>query len=129
MRRRIGEPPTSETILDGCIIPDDLKRLNGFLDIWSEWVCYKQEEACDRDGYLKPWNSVRSAQKWVSQIFNQHRQGRNVIHVIEQSMLNEWIGIRFDLVPDPVDVPMPKSRDQKSALDMEWLRLQKEQIE
>ena len=44
-------PPSAEEILDGTIIPEELQHLETFEDIWSEWVCYKQEECADRDGY------------------------------------------------------------------------------
>jgi len=114
-------PPTSEELLDLTVIPDELHSLEGFQDCWSEWVCYKQEECCDRDQNLKPWNSIKAGQRALSMIRNQHLQGRNVIHVINESMLNQWVGIRFDLVPDPVKAPAPKTRDQVSALDQAWV--------
>ena len=38
-------------------------------------------------------------------------------------MLNQWIGIRFDLIEDRVTPLKSKTRDQVSALDLEWSKL------
>ena len=60
----------------------------------------------------------------VDQIRNQYvNHNRDVVHVISQSMLNEWVGIRFDLISDRQNQLLPKSRDQVSALDDEWSRI------
>ena len=120
-------PPTAEQMLEGCIIPDELKSVEGFEELWSEWVCYKQEEAADRDGYLKPWNSIKAGQRALSMIRNQYMKGRNVMHVIQESMDRQWIGIRFDLIEDKPN-QQQRSRDMTSALDLEWMNLQKKGI-
>ena len=120
-------PPTAEQMLEGCIIPDELKSVEGFEELWSEWVCYKQEEAADRDGYLKPWNSIKACQRALSMIRNQYMKGRNVMHVIQESMDRQWIGIRFDLIEDKPN-QQQRSRDMTSALDLEWMNLQKKGI-
>tara|TARA_B100000287_G_C20101243_1_gene570433 strand:- start:47 stop:430 length:384 start_codon:yes stop_codon:yes gene_type:complete len=121
-------PPSAEEILDGTIIPEELQHLETFEDIWSEWVCYKQEECADRDGYLKPWNSVKAGQRALSMIRNQFMKGRDVVHVINESMNRQWIGIRFDIIEDKPST-FVRSKDQVSALDLEWSKLQKNRIE
>ena len=122
------KPPEAEEILEGCIIPDELKAIPGFKEIWSEWVCYKQEECADRDGYLKPWNSIKAGQRALSMIRNQALKNRDVVHVIEESMNRQWIGIRFDIIEDKPST-FVRSKDQVSALDLEWSKLQKNRIE
>lgn len=120
--------PSAEIILSEVEIPEELCDVPEFEDVWNEWVHYKQEECSDFRGIMKPWKSVDAAQRWLTQINNKHMQGRDVVHVIRFSMLNEWVGIRFDLVDDSAvyrlaDVMKPKSRDQLSGLDQEWLRV------
>mgnify|MGYP003137361277 FL=1 len=121
-------PPSAEEILDATIIPEELQHLETFEDIWSEWVCYKQEECADRDGYLKPWNSVKAGQRALSMIRNQFMKGRDVIHVINESMNRQWIGIRFDIIEDKPR-QQQRSRDMTSALDLEWMNIQSKKIE
>jgi len=120
-------PPTAEQMLEGCIIPDELKSVEDFEELWSEWVCYKQEEAADRDGYLKPWNSIKAGQRALSMIRNQYMKGRDILHVIHESMHRQWIGIRFDIIEDKPN-QQQRSRDMASALDLEWMNLQKKGI-
>ena len=59
----------------------------------------------------------------LSEIRNRYKEGRDICHVINQSMLNQWIGIRFDLIEDRVTPLKSKTRDQVSALDLEWSKL------
>ena len=60
----------------------------------------------------------------MTHIKNQLSLGRDVVHVIAESMRNQWIGIRFDLISDRTgSAAMPKTRDQVSALDLEWSKL------
>ena len=118
------EIPEATDILSLAIVPEELKVINGFNEVWAEWVEYKQEECCDLNGNMKPWMSIKAAQRWLTQIRNQYvNHNRDVVHVISQSMLNEWVGIRFDLISDRQNQLMPKSRDQVSALDAEWSRI------
>ena len=44
-------------------------------------------------------------------------------------MLNQWIGIRFDLVPDRSQsiIPKYKSKDQLSELDIEFFNIENNQ--
>ena len=118
------DPPAVSDILSNTDVPDELKYLKCFQEVWAEWVEYKQEECCDLNGYMKPRMSIKAAQRWLTQIRNQYvNHNRDVVHVISQSMLNEWVGIRFDLISDRQNQLMPKSRDQVSALDDEWSRI------
>ena len=113
------DPPSAEDILDKIDIPEELADHTEFLAIWAEWVDYKQNEA-EHNDRLKPWNTLNAASRMLSEIRNRYKEGRDICHVINQSMLNQWIGIRFDLVPDRVqDVTLKnKSRDQLSQLDL-----------
>jgi hypothetical protein len=77
----------------------------------------------DRSGVQKPWRTVQAAQREMIHIRNQLEVGRDVVHVIAESMRNQWIGIRFDLILDRRSPVMPKTRDQVSDLDMEWAKL------
>ena len=77
----------------------------------------------DRSGTLKPWRTLQAAQREMSHIRNQFNTGRDVVHVIAESMRNQWIGIRFDLIHDRSSPVMPKTRDQVSDLDLEWAKL------
>tara|TARA_Y100001934_G_scaffold133332_1_gene161455 strand:+ start:597 stop:1373 length:777 start_codon:yes stop_codon:yes gene_type:complete len=120
MPKRKFSIPTTEDILLQTVIPDELKYLNGFQEVWAEWVQYKQDECMDVSGNAKPWNTVQAGQRFLNQIKNEHNKGRDVCHVIRQSLLNQWVGIRFDLVPDPKQAPLGKSKDQVSALDQAW---------
>ena len=89
---------------------------------------YKQEECCDLNGNIKPWMSIKAAQRWLTQIRNQYvNHNRDVVHVISQSMLNEWVGIRFDLIEDRTSPLKSKTRDQVSGLDTEWMRVNTDQ--
>ena len=118
------EIPEATDILSLAIVPEELKVINGFNEVWAEWVEYKQEECCDLKGNMKPWKSIKASERWLTQIRNQYvNHNRDVVHVIAQSMLNEWVGIRFDLISDRQNQLMPKSRDQVSALDAEWSRI------
>jgi|GEM_PF-6066711 hypothetical protein len=121
-------PPSTEEILEKCEIPDELQPHSEFLEIWAEWVAYKQEEA-ENNGRFKPWNSLNAASRMLSEIRNRYMDGRDICHVISQSMLNQWIGIRFDLVPDRnKDVTLKnKSRDQLSQLDIEYFNINNNQ--
>ena len=68
--------------------------------------------------------TIQAGQREMSHIRNQFKIGRDVVHVIAESMRNQWIGIRFDLIPDMTgNAVMPKTRDQVSALDLEWSKL------
>ena len=115
-------PPSAEDILDKINIPEELADHTEFLGIWAEWVDYKQNEA-EHNDRLKPWNTLNAASRMLSEIRNRYKEGRDICHVINQSMLNQWIGIRFDLVEDRVRPLKSKSRDQVSALDLEWSKL------
>ena len=118
------EVPSVEKLISEVIVPEELAHLPCFQETWAEWVSYKQEEAMDdRSGTLKPWRTVQAAQREMSHIRNQLEVGRDVVHVIAESMRNQWIGIRFDLILDRSSPVMPKTRDQISALDLEWAKL------
>ena len=115
-------PPSAEDILDKIEIPEELAGNNDFLAVWTEWVHYKQNEAEHIDR-LKHWNTLNAASRMLSEIRNRYKEGRDICHVINQSMLNQWIGIRFDLIEDRVTPLKSKTRDQVSALDLEWSKL------
>lgn len=115
-------PPSAEDILDKIEIPEELAGNNDFLAVWTEWVHYKQHEA-EHNDRLKPWNTLNAASRMLSEIRNRYKEGRDICHVINQSMLNQWIGIRFDLIEDRVTPLKSKTRDQVSALDLEWSKL------
>ena len=118
------EVPSVEKLSSEVIVPEELAHLPCFQETWAEWVSYKQEEAMDdRSGTLKPWRTVQAAQREMSHIRNQLEVGRDVVHVIAESMRNQWIGIRFDLILDRSSPVMPKTRDQISDLDLEWAKL------
>ncbi len=121
-------PPSTEEILEKIEIPDELKKHSEFLEIWPEWVAYKQEEA-ESNGRFKPWNSLNAVSRMLSEIRNRYMDGRDIYHVINQSMLNQWIGIRFDLVPDRSQsiIPKYKSKDQLSELDIEFFNIENNQ--
>ena len=117
--------PTTNEILEKVEIPDELKNHSEFLEIWPSWVEYKQEEA-ESNGRMKPWNSLNAASRMLSEIRNRYMDGRDIYHVINQSMLNQWIGIRFDLVPDRSKDNVPKftkSKDQQSELDIAFFNM------
>ena len=117
--------PTTDEILEKVEIPDELKNHSEFLEIWPSWVEYKQEEA-ESNGRMKPWNSLNAASRMLSEIRNRYMDGRDIYHVINQSMLNQWIGIRFDLVPDRNKNNIPKftkSKDQQSELDIAFFNM------
>ena len=117
--------PTTDEILEKVEIPDELKNHSEFLEIWPEWVAYKQEEA-ESNGRMKPWNSLNAVSRMLSEIRNRYMDGRDIYHVINQSMLNQWIGIRFDLVPDRNKNNIPKftkSKDQQSELDIAFFNM------
>ena len=116
------DPPSAEDILDKINIPEELADHTEFLAIWAEWVDYKQNEA-EHNDRLKPWKTLNAASRMLSEIRNRYKEVRDICHVINQSMLNQWIGIRFDLVEDRVRPLKSKSRDQVSALDLEWSKL------
>ena len=115
-------PPSAEDILDKIEIPEELAGNNDFLAVWTEWVHYKQNEA-EHNDRLKPWNTLNAASRMLSEIRNRYKEGRDICHVINQSMLNQWIGIRFDLIEDRIKPLKSKTRDQVSALDLEWSKL------
>lgn len=115
-------PPSAEDILDKIEIPEELAGNNDFLAVWTEWVHYKQNEA-EHNDRLKPWNTLNAASRMLSEIRNRYKEGRDICHVINQSMLNQWIGIRFDLIEDRITPLKSKTRDQVSALDLEWSKL------
>ena len=123
-------PPSVEDLISQVIVPEELAHLPCFQETWAEWCDYKQEEAMDdRSGAQKPWRTVQAGQREMSHIRNQFRLGRDVVHVIAESMRNQWIGIRFDLISDRSgNAVMPKSRDQVSALDLEWSKLKTNQL-
>ena len=117
--------PLTDEILEKVEIPDELKNHSEFLEIWPEWVAYKQEEA-ESNGRMKPWNSLNAASRMLSEIRNRYMDGRDIYHVINQSMLNQWIGIRFDLIPDRSKDNVPKftkSKDQQSELDIAFFNM------
>jgi len=120
------EIPSAEEIISQTKVPQELAHLPCFQETWADWVSYKQEEAMDdrSGGVMKPWRTLQAAQREMSHIKNQLSLGRDVVHVIAESMRNQWIGIRFDLISDRTgNAVMPKTRDQISALDLEWSKL------
>mgnify|MGYP001347863776 CR=1 FL=1 len=118
------EVPSAEEIISKTVVPQELAHLPCFQETWAEWCQYKQEEAMDdRSGTLKTWRTLQAAQREMSHIRNQFNTGRDVVHVIAESMRNQWIGIRFDLILDRRSPVMPKTRDQISDLDLEWAKL------
>jgi hypothetical protein len=118
------EVPSAEKLISEVVVPQELAHLPCFQETWAEWCQYKQLEAMDdRSGTLKPWRTVQAAQREMSHIRNQLEVGRDVVHVIAESMRNQWIGIRFDLILDRRSPVMPKTRDQVSDLDLEWAKL------
>ena len=129
-RKSRPKPPSVSELISQVNVPEELSVLPDFLETWEEWCGYKQEEAMDdRSGSMKPWRTVQAGQREMSHIRNQFRLGRDVIHVIAESMRNQWIGIRFDLIPDRSgNAVKPKSRDQVSALDLEWSKLKTNQL-
>ena len=75
---------------------------------------------------MKPWNSLNAVSRMLSEIRNRYMDGRDIFNVINQSMLNQWIGIRFDLVPDRSKDNIPKftkSKDQQSELDIAFFNM------
>ena len=120
--------PTTIEILEKVEIPDELKDHTEFLKMWPNWVAYKQEEA-ESNGRMKPWNSLNAVSRMLSEIRNRYMDGRDICHVINQSMLNQWIGIRFDLIPDRSQsiIPKYKSKDQLSELDVEFFNIENDQ--
>ena len=123
-RKTSPEPPQAEEIISGVTVPQELALLPCFQETWAEWCQYKQEEAMDdRSSIPKPWRTIQAAQREMSHIRNQLNAGRDVVHVIAESMRNQWIGIRFDLILDRQVKMMPKSKDQVSGLDVEWAKL------
>ena len=123
-RKSRPEVPSPEKLISEVIVPQELAHLPCFQETWAEWCSYKQLEAMDdRSGAMKPWRTVQAAQREMSHIRNQHGTGRDVVHVIAESMRNQWIGIRFDLILDRSSPVMPKTRDQVSDLDLEWAKL------
>ena len=117
--------PSTDEILEKVEIPNELKNHSEFLEVWPIWVAYKQEEA-ESNGRMKPWNSLNAASRMLSEIRNRYMDGRDIYHVINQSMLNQWIGIRFDLIPDRSSDNIPKftkSKDQQSALDIAFFNM------
>ena len=123
-RKSRPEAPSAEEIISKTVVPQELALLACFQETWAEWCQYKQEDAMDdRSGTLKPWRTLQAAQREMSHIRNQFNTGRDVVHVIAESMRNQWIGIRFDLILDRSSPVMPKTRDQVSDLDLEWAKL------
>ena len=123
-RKSSPEPPLAEEIISGVTVPQELALLPCFQETWAEWCQYKQEEAMDdRSSIPKPWRTIQAAQREMSHIRNQLNAGRDVVHVIAESMRNQWIGVRFDLILDRQVKMMPKSKDQVSGLDVEWAKL------
>jgi len=120
--------PTTDEILEKVEIPIELKDHTEFLELWPIWVAYKQEEA-ESNGRMKPWNSLNAVGRMLSEIRNRYMDGRDIFNVINQSMLNQWIGIRFDLVPDRNRdiIPKHKSKDQISQLDIEFYNIENNQ--
>ena len=123
-------PPSVEDLISQVNVPEELSVLPDFQETWEEWCDYKQNEAIDdRSGVQKFWRTIQAGQREMSHIRNQFRLGRDVVHVIAESMRNQWIGIRFDLIPDRSgNAVKPKSRDQVSALDLEWSKLKTNQL-
>jgi len=120
------EIPSAEEIISQTKVPQELAHLPCFQETWADWVSYKQEEAMDdrSGGVMKPWRTLQAAQREMSHIKNQLSLSRDVVHVIAESMRNQWIGIRFDLISDRTgNAVMPKTRDQISALDLQWSKL------
>ena len=120
------EIPSAEEIISQTKVPQELAHLPCFQETWADWVSYKQEEAMDdrSGGVMKPWRTLQAAQREMSHIKNQLSLSRDGVHVIAESMRNQWIGIRFDLISDRTgNAVMPKTRDQISALDLEWSKL------
>ena len=125
-RKSSLEVPSAEELISEVVVPQELAHLACFHETWAEWCEYKQLEAMDdRSGVMKPWRTVQAAQREMIHIRNQLDTGRDVVHVIAESMRNQWIGIRFDLVLDRRSPVMPKTRDQISDLDLEWAKLNK----
>ena len=123
-KKNRAEVPSAEDIISRTVVPEELAHLACFQETWAEWVSYKQLEAMDdRSQCLKPWRTLQAAQRELSHIRNQYGTGRDVVHVIAESMRNQWIGIRFDLILDRKSPVMPKTRDQVSDLDLEWAKL------
>ena len=124
-RKSRPEAPSAEELISEVIVPQELAHLPCFQETWAEWCDYKQNESIDdRSGVQKPWRTVQAAQREMTHIKNQLSLGRDVVHVIAESMRNQWIGIRFDLISDRTgNAVMPKTRDQISALDLEWSKL------
>ena len=124
-RKSRPEAPSVEELISEVIVPEELAHLPCFQETWAEWCDYKQNESIDdRSGVQKPWRTLQAAQREMSHIKNQLSLGRDVVHVIAESMRNQWIGIRFDLISDRTgSAAMPKTRDQVSALDLEWSKL------
>ena len=123
-KKNRAEVPSAEEIISHTKVPQELAHLPCFQECWAAWCQYKQEEAMDdRSGTLKPWRTLQAAQREMSHIRNQLEVGRDVVHVIAESMRNQWIGIRFDLILDRSSPVMPKTRDQVSDLDLEWAKL------
>ena len=117
--------PTTDEVLEKVEIPDELKDHTEFLEVWPILVAYKQEEA-EHNGKMKPWNSLNAVSRMLSEIRNRYMDGRDIYHVINQSMLNQWIGIRFDLIPDRSKDNIPKftkSKDQQSELDIAFFNM------
>ena len=117
--------PTADEILEKVEIPDELKNHSEFLEVWPIWVAYKQEEA-ESNGRMKPWNSLNAVSRMLSEIRNRYMDGRDIFNVINQSMLNQWIGIRFDLISDRSKDNIPKftkSKDQQSELDIAFFNM------
>ena len=117
--------PTTDEVLEKVEIPDELKDHTEFLEVWPIWVAYKQEEA-ESNGRMNPWNSLNAVSRMLSEIRNRYMDGRDIFNVINQSMLNQWIGIRFDLIPDRSKDNIPKftkSKDQQSELDIAFFNM------
>ena len=128
-RKSRPEAPSAEEIISKTVVPQELALLPCFQETWAEWCDYKQNEAmCDSSGAMKPWRTIKAAQREMSAILNKHNAGRDVVHVIAESMRNQWIGIRFDLINDRSRPIMPKSRDQTSDLDSEWMKINNPQL-
>jgi len=124
-KKNKAEVPSAEEIISLTKVPQELALLPCFQEAWAEWCDYKQNEAMDdrSGGVMKPWRTLQAAQREMSHIRNQLQVGRDVVHVIAESMRNQWIGIRFDLILDRRSPVMPKTRDQVSDLDLEWAKL------
>ena len=121
--------PSAEELIEKVKVPSELRFLEGFQEAWEEWCFYKQQEAMDdRSQTLKPWRTVMAGQREMSHIRNEYLKGRDVVNVINQSLLRQWIGIRFDLISDRNQVPSLKSKEQVSDLDLEFQRLNSNQL-